>query len=150
MGSPAVVDRIDHIELFVSDWDEAASWYERVLGLVVDERFERWWTEGQGPLVLSVDEEGAKLALFEREVATRSGAISPRRVAFRTDGEGFLSFLDRVAGLDLTDQQGEPVAATATDHGLAYSIYFTDPDGNALELTTYETKIVSAGLRDRT
>ncbi|WP_227374284.1 VOC family protein [Haladaptatus halobius] len=46
------VDGVDHVELYVSDWDEAAEWYERVLGLSTDEEFVQWWTAGDGPLVL--------------------------------------------------------------------------------------------------
>lgn len=147
MSRPFSVDGIDHVELFVSDWDEAASWYERVLGVTTDEAFEEWWKTGEGPLVLSTGSGATKLALFERETATRGGSVSPRRVAFQTDGDGFLAFLDRLESLGLTNRGGEPVSPDdAVDHRLSYSVYFADLDGNPLELTTNDHETVAAEI----
>lgn len=147
MPGSFAVDGIDHVELYVSDWDEAAAWYDRVLGLTPDESFAEWSERNVGPLVLSAGDGGAKLALFERSSATRGDEVSPHRVAFRTDADGFLSFLDRLADLDLSDRDGEPVSrADAVDHELSYSLYFTDPDGNRLELTTNDRDRVATGL----
>jgi catechol-2,3-dioxygenase len=61
------VDGVDRVELFVRDWDEAAAWYERVLGLTPESAYEKWWTSGDGPLVLSTGDGATMLALFERE-----------------------------------------------------------------------------------
>ncbi|WP_318567379.1 VOC family protein [Salinigranum marinum] len=146
MSRDGTVTGIDHVELFVADWDDAAAWYERVLGLAPDVSFEEWWATGRGPLVLSVDDT-TKLALFERETATRGQAVSPHRIAFQTDAAGFLSFVDRLDTLDLTNRDGEPVSpADVVDHDLSYSLYFTDPDGNWLELTTNDHDTVAAEL----
>lgn len=92
MPEPFAVEGIDHVEFHVRDWDDAAAWYERVLGLSPDEEFERWWADGDGPLVLTDEGGTAKLALFEREDATRGESVSPHRVAFRTDGDGSARF----------------------------------------------------------
>ncbi|WP_227353833.1 VOC family protein [Haladaptatus salinisoli] len=147
MSESFSVEGVDHVELYVSDWDEAAEWYERVLGLSPDEEFERWWTAGDGPLVLSAGGGTTKLALFERETATRGRSVSPRRVAFRTDADGFLSFVDELGALDLTNREGESVTAEdVIDHDLSYSVYFTDEDGNPLELTTNDHETVAAEL----
>jgi catechol 2,3-dioxygenase-like lactoylglutathione lyase family enzyme len=144
MSSENTVTGLDHVELFVADWDAAVAWYERVLGLTPDPAFEDWWTTGQGPLVLSVDDT-TKLALFERESATRGADVSPHRVAFQTDADGFRSFVDRLDTLDLTDRDGEAVSADdVVDHERSYSLYFTDPDGNWLELTTNDYEAVAA------
>ncbi|WP_227374283.1 hypothetical protein [Haladaptatus halobius] len=73
--------------------------------------------------------------------------MSPHRVAFQTDGEGFLSFVDRLETLDLTNREGESVTDDdVIDHDLSYSIYFTDLDGNLLELTTNDHETVAAEL----
>ncbi|MDZ5810013.1 VOC family protein [Halorubrum sp. AD140] len=136
MTRESTVSGVDHVELFVTDWDDAASWYERVLGITPDASFEEWWATGSGPLMLSVD-DATKLALFERESAVRGHEVSPTRIAFRTDADGFVSFLDRLDTLELTGHDGDPVTPDdVVDHELSYSVYFTDPDGNLLELTT--------------
>ena len=147
MPQDSTISGIDHVELYVTDWDNAASWYERVLGLTPDTSFEEWWGSESGPLVLSVDET-TKLALFERESATRGAKVSPHRVAFQTDVDGFLSFIDRLERLELTDRDGDRVTPEdVVDHDLSYSLYFTDPDGNCLELTTNDYDAVSTRIR---
>jgi catechol 2,3-dioxygenase-like lactoylglutathione lyase family enzyme len=146
MAREFAVAGVDHVELFVADWEDAAEWYERVLGLTPNASFGEWSATGTGPLMLAVDDT-TKLALFERETATRGEAVSPRRVAFGIDATGFLAFLDRLGTLDLTDRDGDPVSADdVVDHDLSYSLYFTDPDGNPLELTTNDHDAVAAEL----
>lgn len=146
MGQEFAVTGVDHVELFVADWDDAAAWYERVLGVTPDASLAEWSETGTGPLMLTVDDT-TKLALFERETATRGEAVSPHRIAFQTDADGFLSFLDRLETPDLTNRDGDPVsAADVVDHDLSYSLYFTDLDGNWLELTTNDHDAVAAEL----
>ena len=121
MAHSFAVEGIDHVELFVSDWDDAATWYERVLGITPAEAFEQWRETDTGPLMLSVDDT-TKLALFERPTATRGEAVSPHRVAFRTDADGFLTFLNRLETLELTNREGELVTTEdVIDHGRSYS-----------------------------
>lgn len=146
MARETAVTGVDHVELYVADWDDAAAWYERVFGITPDASFAEWWETDSGPLVLAVDDT-TKLALFERDSATRGAAVSPHRVAFQADADGFCSFLDRLESLDLTDRHGDPVtAADVVDHDLSYSLYVTDPDGNWLELTTNDHDAVAARL----
>lgn len=147
MSNPGTVDGIDHVELFVRNWDDAKAWYEETLGFTTEEAFEQWWKTGEGPLVLSVSDSSAKLAFFEREDATRGERVSPHRVALQTDAEGFLEFLTQLESLEITNGAGKPVTPEDVfDHGLSYSIYFTDLDGNRLELTTNDHEEVSAQL----
>jgi catechol 2,3-dioxygenase-like lactoylglutathione lyase family enzyme len=146
MADAGVATGIDHVELFVTDQADAAAWYERVLGFTPDPAFAEWHETGTGPLVLAAD-DGARLALFERATATRGAEVSPHRVAFGTDADRFCAFLDRLDTLELTDRDGEAVtAADAVDHQLSYSVYFTDPDGNWLELTTNDHAAVAERL----
>jgi catechol-2,3-dioxygenase len=73
--------------------------------------------------------------------------VSPHRVAFRTDADGFLTLFDRLERLDLTDRDGTQVTPSdAVDHDLSYSVYFTDPDGNRLEVTTPDRDAVTEAL----
>ncbi|MGH3086767.1 MAG: VOC family protein [Rubrobacteraceae bacterium] len=130
------MEQIDHVELFVPDRHEAARWCERVFGLKIMSDFEDWATQG-GPLMVSSG-NGTKLALFEGEPQGENESVGFRRVAFRTGGEGFIEFLDRLAKLD--------VRSRATDHDKAYSVYFSDPYGNDFEVTTYDHGCVSERL----
>jgi len=55
------------------------------------------------------------------------------------DAEGFIAFVRRLDNHHLKDRQGRVVTADAVvDHDHAYSIYFCDPYGHQLEVTTYE------------
>jgi catechol 2,3-dioxygenase-like lactoylglutathione lyase family enzyme len=146
MGDYAV-GSLDHVELFVPDRVEAASWYQRTLGLEILEECRPWAEDPQGPLMISSDGGATKLALF---TGTPQGARETsgfHRVAFVVDARGFLAFLERLPGLNLEDHQTRPVRAdSAVDHQQAYSIYFCDPYGHRLEVTTYDYQAVRAAL----
>ena len=137
------VDQIDHVHLFVSDRHEAAAWYERILGFKIVRDFESWAVPG-GPLVISPDNGNTKIALFESKRADAQRAEPKKTVAFRTSGEGFNRFLARLAHHPVFDESGESVSTLrVVDHELAFSVYFNDPAGNSLELTTYDRDTVS-------
>lgn len=140
-GTDAHVEGIDHVELVVPDRDEAARWYERVLGLTVCAEYAFWAEEG-GPLMISSDDGWTKLALFEGDHRT---APVPKRVAFRINGDGFLCFLARLPELDLVDGDDRRVTeADIVDHDVSVSLYFRDPYGTPLEVTTYDYEAVMA------
>lgn len=123
---PFVPDGIDHVEVFVRDLQDAARWYGKVLGL---REVARWEPE---PLMIGAG--GTKLALFHadgpRAAAGDGRAVHWHRVAWATSADGFAAAQAHLRELGI-DFRG-PV-----DHGLAQSIYFVDPDGNPLEITTY-------------
>ena len=140
--------QIDHVELFVPDRQEAADWYCRVLGLHVVPGFEQWTANSRGPLMIATVAGGTKLALFEGEPQQARSTAGFHRVAFRVGAAGFLAFVRDLGDNHLNDHQGRPVTADAVvDHDLAYSIYFCDPYGHRLEITTYEYDVVREGLR---
>ena len=121
--------QIDHVELFVPDRYEAAKWYDRVLGLQIVPECEPWASDG-GPLMISSDSGSTKLALFEGQPAASGPTAAFRRVAFRVTAAGFAEFLER---------NPEMVTKTSVvDHQQAYSVYFNDPYGHQLEVTTYD------------
>ena len=133
---------IDHVELFVPDRFEAAAWYERVLGLSIVPEFRAWATDSGGPLMIAAD-DGTKLALFEGEPPGRRHQAGFRRVAFRLPAEGFLTFLQELPELlSPQDAPEDPVV----DHEKSYSIYFADPWGHLLEVTTYDYRQVTEAL----
>jgi catechol 2,3-dioxygenase-like lactoylglutathione lyase family enzyme len=139
--------QIDHVELFVPDRYEAADWYRRLLGFAVIPGFEEWAANPSGPLMISSDNGATKLALFEGEHQASRPTAGFHRVAFRVDAGAFVAFLRRLDAEPLTDHQGRPVTAdSVVDHGKAFSIYFCDPYGHRLEVTTYEHDATRAAL----
>jgi catechol 2,3-dioxygenase-like lactoylglutathione lyase family enzyme len=115
------VQGLDHVALGVGDQEASRRWYADVLGL--HREYEAEW--GDTPVALM--EGGSGLALF-RSPGSQSPAM--RHIAFRVDAENFALAQDelRRRGIDFEHE----------DHDVARSIYFEDPDGLQLELTTYE------------
>lgn len=123
------LEGIDHVALTVRDLARSVAWYQAVLGL--ERRYADVW--GDFPAVLGVGT--TFLALFpapvpepapppEREV------ISIRHIAFRVDRAAF----DQARG----ELAAHGVVPSFEDHTAAHSLYFTDPDGHQLEITTYD------------
>ena len=127
---------IDHIHVFVSDRAAAEDWYGRVLGLVRVPAFESW-AAGDGPLTLADPSGRIHLALFERPHRSCRSTV-----ALGTSGADFIAWLGHLEAE--LGRRPEPV-----DHGLSWSLYFEDPDGNPFEVTCYEHHEVGAGLRAR-
>lgn len=137
------VDQIDHVELFVPDRHEAAAWYRQVLGLEIVAGFEHWAEDPRGPLMISSDGGNTKLALFTGEPQGARPTAGYHLVAFRVDGATFVDFLIRLDALELEDPRGERLTSRSeVDHGQAFSVYFRDPYGHRLELTTYDWRTV--------
>ena len=117
------VEGLDHVALNVADQEASERWYREVLGLQ-REHAEAW---GDTPVALMA--QGSGLALFN---AARhgEGAVQVSHVAFRVDRENFEAAQD--------DLRRRGIAFEVDDHGVSHSIYFRDPEGLKLELTTYE------------
>ena len=145
------VSQIDHVEMFVPDRHEAADWYGRVLGLRIVPGFEHWAADRRGPLMISSDNGSTKLALFE---GLPQGSRQPsgfQLVAFRVDAAGFVRFLELLPDLKLLDHRGRVVTSRlAVDHDRAFSIYFCDPYGHRLEVTTYDHQETKRALESTT
>ncbi|NIM00475.1 MAG: hypothetical protein GTN89_06300 [Acidobacteria bacterium] len=133
------VGQIDHVELFVPDRNEAADWYRRALGLTVCADYELWADDPKGPLMISSDGGSTKLALFEGRPQEDRETAGFHRVAFRVPARSFEAFLDRLDDLTLTDHRDRTVTRDLVqDHGRAVSIYFNDPYGHRIEITSYD------------
>ena len=141
------VDQIDHVEVFVPSRREAAQWYQRVLGCEIVAEYEHWSKSDAGPLMISPDAGNTKLALFRGEPQSGRPTAGFHLVAFRVDGPSFITFVKDVSSLELTNHRGETVTSkSAVDHGQAFSIYFNDPYGHRLEITTYDSEVVREAL----
>ena len=130
---------LDHVELFVPDRALAADWYARVLGCRPVAGTEGWAAHPQGPLMISPDGGRTKLALFAGEPQDGRATAGFHRVAFRASAESWLAFTARLPELGLREEWAEP---RVIDHTGAWSVYFSDPFGHRLEVTTYEADVV--------
>jgi catechol 2,3-dioxygenase-like lactoylglutathione lyase family enzyme len=140
------VAQIDHVEFFVPDQYQAAEWYRRVLGLEIVAEYEEWAADG--PLMIASESGRTMLALFRGEPRGDRPTAGFHRVAFRVDGEDFLQFLAGLERITLFNRQGERLTAEqVVDHDKSWSIYFNDPHGHLLELTTYDYDYVSQALK---
>lgn len=123
-----ILNGIDHVHVYVASWDDAEKWYADVLGMQRVEALMPWAVKG-GPLTLGNADGNVHLALFERDNPSGSTAI-----AFGTSGEEFLAWKKHLEHKELD--------LRVTDHKLAYSLYFNDPDQNMHEITTYDHDFV--------
>lgn len=115
----------DHIHVFVSDRAAAEMWYRRVLGLTRTAELQAWAANG-GPLTVQNADGTIHLALFERPVQPCRSTI-----ALRVSASAFAAWR-----VHLTQALGQ--APSFEDHQMSVSLYFSDPDGNPYEITTYD------------
>jgi catechol 2,3-dioxygenase-like lactoylglutathione lyase family enzyme len=122
------VEGIDHVAMSVSDVERAAQWYIDVLG------FKRLHEGMWGGVPVFIGRGTTALALFpiranERSISDRGG-IRMLHLAMRANRKNFLAAQEELK------QRG--IRFEFQDHEVAHSIYFRDPDGHRLEITTYE------------
>lgn len=120
------LEQIDHVALTCVSPDATMAWYVRVLGC--EHVFPGQW-EGI-PLFLRL---GATfIALFPSKGPGRD--LPPIRLdhlAFRA-----ATYADFEHAQE--ELRGHGVACQFQDHQISHSIYFVDPDGHKLEITTYD------------
>jgi len=127
--------KIDHVHVYVSNREAAVKWYADVLGMNPIKAFLSWAQDG-GPLTLEDSNGGVHLALFERD-----NPASISTVAFGTNGKQFIKWRTHLEDKDLS--------LRVNDHDMAFSLYFSDPDKNLYEITTYEHEAVRKALSER-
>ncbi len=125
------LEGIDHVAMSVADIERSANWYIEVLGFT--RRHDGVW----GGIPTFVGKGTTALALFpveSKEPSPSSKAAGPRllHLAFGTNAAGFV-----IARQELKDR-GIPFHFQ--DHEISHSIYFCDPDGHELEITTYDLR----------
>ena len=123
------LEGIDHVALAVRDVQQSVSWYCEVLGLT--RRHAEAW--GDFPAVVGCGD--TSLALFPVASAAPKppparDVLAVRHIAFRTGRQDFESARAALR------ERGIP--HEFEDHAIAHSIYFHDPDGHRLEITTYD------------
>jgi catechol 2,3-dioxygenase-like lactoylglutathione lyase family enzyme len=123
------LEGIDHVALSVRDIERSAKWYTEVLG------FERLYEGVWNGVPTFVGKGNTGIALFSTTANQKSAPSSHRdlrmlHLAFRANRENFL-----VAQREL-EKHG--IKFEFQDHEISHSVYFRDPDGHQLEITTYD------------
>ena len=123
------LDGIDHVAIGVRDIERSAKWYIEVLG------FERLHEGVWGGVPTFIGKGNTGIALFPATHETKPPDrrdIRMLHLAFRASRENFLD-----AQRELKKRG---IKFEFQDHEISHSIYFRDPDGHALEITTYEVQ----------
>lgn len=119
------LQRLDHVSINVADRARSIAWYTDVLGLPqLNEP-----TDDDEPVFVGTP--GLQFGLFQAQVVSaerEQESTGMRHVALVVD--------DLAAARERLDARG--VSYRPEDHGNALSVYFRDPEGNTIELTTYE------------
>jgi catechol-2,3-dioxygenase len=124
------LERIDHIAITVKDVESSLKWYKETLGL--EQYYEGEWNG----VPVMVGKCGTCIAIFkvkgENPLPSSAGKDTSAMIhlAFRADRINF-----EEAQTQLTDKN---IRFEFSDHKISHSIYFKDPDGHQLEITTYE------------
>ena len=129
------LERVDHIHVFVSDRSAAEQWYARVMGFTRIDDLEFWAPDG-GPLTIGNRSGTIHLALFERPAEKCRSTI-----ALAADAAQFVAW--RAHLTQALARLIEPV-----DHGVSWSLYFADPDGNPFEITSYDYAALEPSSRE--
>jgi catechol 2,3-dioxygenase len=117
--------RLGHVVLKVRDAAKSRDFYTRTLGLkIAHEDLER------GTVFLSFGREHHDLALFQLATGETPGATQPglHHMAWQLG-----SFEELQAAYKELKALGVPVESTV-EHNVTRSVYFSDPDGNRVEL----------------
>lgn len=125
---PSLSGGIDHIHVYVRSRAEAADWYRSVLGFDTVDTYSRWAEDPSGPLVIEDPGKRIHLALFARQES------KPVSIAFGANAQEYLAWRDYLDARELATQE--------RDHDLSWSLYFTDPFANQIEITTYDVQQV--------
>ncbi len=127
------LEGIDHVALAVPDVEQSAAWFIDVLG------FERLYPGMWNGVPVFIGKGTTAIALFprrDRQDSTSSpppdqaNEVNMLHLAMRADRKNFLAAQEEL--------KSRGIKFEFQDHEISHSIYFRNPDGLRLEITTYE------------
>jgi catechol 2,3-dioxygenase-like lactoylglutathione lyase family enzyme len=127
MNKPVTISCYDHVAINVADLNRSAEWYQRVLGFELFHKWTTTWMIRRGEM---------RIGLFERKNATPVENLDQRfaitHFCFLTDSEGFIRAQAALKELGVPHEAPD-------DSGIAWSLFFYDPDNHEIEITTYHS-----------
>jgi catechol 2,3-dioxygenase-like lactoylglutathione lyase family enzyme len=125
------LEGIDHVAMSVRDVERSAQWYIDVLGF---ERLHEGMWDG---IPVFIGKGNTGIALFPassnaRPTSSAQNGIRMLHFALRANRANFLAAQEEL--------KSRGIKFEFQDHEISHSIYFNDPDGHKLEITTYELK----------
>ncbi len=120
----AAINRVGHVVLYVSDVSAAVDFYRDAMGMETV----RYDAE-RGMAFMSFGTQHHDIGLFKVRGEETKGNLGLGHIAFVIDGG--LKELEELHGR-LVSHGAE--IRSLTDHGMTKSVYFSDPDGNRLEI----------------
>lgn len=122
---------LDHVNIFVRNAGNAYRWYTDVLGLHTQDIFNFPGTDRMRAAFLSCSPDHAHdIALFEvgeDAPVQEKGQVGLNHVAWR------MATLDDLKEM-YRKLQEKDVPVRVSDHSVSIGVYFSDPDGNGLEV----------------
>jgi len=119
--------RLSHMGMFVRDIERMAAFYKEVLGFV---ETDRGAARGHQIVFLSRDAAAHHQLVLESGRPGDAGATHAiQQISFKVNALDDLRMMYRAVWdrPDITDLRG-------VDHGIAWSLYFRDPEGNRIEV----------------
>ena len=120
------VQGIDHIGLSVKDVQKSIAWYRELFGLT--RLYEDVW--GDFPGVVGIGDTSVAFFPTNDPDMPLPDGLPIHHLAFRVDQANFDAAQETL--------RQEEVEFEYQDHRIVHSIYFYDPDGHLIELTTYK------------
>ena len=126
------LEGIDHVALAVPNIEQSAAWFIDVLG------FERLYPGLWNGVPVFIGKGTTALALFPRRESQASPStpqgqakeVDMLHLAMRADRKNFLAAQEELKNRGITFE--------FQNHEISHSIYFRNPDGLRLEITTYQ------------
>jgi catechol 2,3-dioxygenase-like lactoylglutathione lyase family enzyme len=120
------LERIDHVGINVRDLSTSLAFYRKAFDFDVVHKWTTTWMIGKDQI---------RLGLFQRPdakpVCNVEQTLGIAHFALRTDAAGFEAIQKSLQAAGIAFDAPE-------DTGIAYSIFVFDPDGNEIEVTTYD------------
>jgi len=121
MPKTLAVKKVGHVVFNVRDPEASARWYKNILGMIETAR-------GEGGIFLSFGEQDHDIALFAAPAGAAVSKLGLQHVGLEIEGG-----IDELRGLHARLLANDVTITEIADHGIAWGVYFLDPDGIELE-----------------